>query len=47
LSSGDTDVGLETSDHLENLRGDSERQEQLPSWFVASCRLRVHRAQSP
>jgi hypothetical protein len=29
---------------LENLRGDSERQEQLPSWFVARCRLLVHLA---
>jgi hypothetical protein len=32
---------------LGNLRGDSEQQERLPSWFAVSCKLRVHHAQSP
>jgi hypothetical protein len=32
---------------LENLQGDFERPEQLPSWFATSCKLRVRHARSP
>jgi hypothetical protein len=32
---------------LGNLRGDSEQQERLPSWFAVSCKLRARRARSP
>jgi hypothetical protein len=46
LCSTDGNVGLETSDRWRN-RGDLERQERLPSWFAASCKLRVRRARSP
>jgi hypothetical protein len=32
---------------LENLRGGSERQGRLPSWFAVNCKLRVRHARNP